>query len=151
MIKPPLGPYEFRVALRLMDAQRRVLQDAKADPELLRAFEAILRYLHRLPPAQLERLLGHPRSASKTREQRESEAHQVADIALSDVEKILKRETTTRSELEAIAVGRFSVPRGSLRSIGNAEQLKELIVSFVNNEKTHQSISEVARDQGLRR
>lgn len=148
MSADPVDIYNYKVALRLIESQRRLLYDAHADKGVLKAYEAILKFLYKLPPSQLDRLLGRSQLSTKVREQQEHLASDVAEIALPELEALLADDTVSRSVLEAIAVGRFKVPRGSLKSIGNLDQLKELILSFVSNEKTHQSISEVARDHG---
>jgi hypothetical protein len=146
MKNDPVDPGQFRAALRLIDGQRRLLQDAHADPAVLRAYEAIIRYLYKMPSGQLDRLLGRKQSPSRARQNLDERAADATDMPLSKVEHMLVDEAVTRTELEAVAIGRFNMPRGSMRSIGNIDHLKELIASFVHNERAHQSITEVARE-----
>jgi hypothetical protein len=139
----------FQEALRLIHTQRAMLKDAKADEGVVRALEAILRHLHRLPPGQVEKLRGVP--ASETRAFSEKQAHErsAAHFSLDEVQAILRDDRTSRQKLEAIAIGRFKVPRGSMRSMGNIEQLRETLENYVRNEQAHVSISAVAKGKGF--
>jgi hypothetical protein len=147
MNRKEIDVVEFRAALRLIEDQRQMLKNARAEEGLTLAIEAILRYLHRLPPGQLDKLRGvHPKSTEAFKE-KQSYEKSVADLGLDDVQKILDDEDTPRYKLEGIAIGRFKVPRGSMRSMGAIDQLRETLRTYVRNERAHESISKVAQGQ----
>lgn len=135
----------FKAAVRLIDGHRRLLQEAGAKEDLLSSLSAIIRHLHRLPASQVDRL--HGVRAPNDARQRLDHAIQAAEsLRLPEIEQSIERDDISRLELEAIAIGRFHVPRGSMRSLGNVERLREKLRNFVQNEKTHAAISEVARN-----
>jgi hypothetical protein len=137
---------KFRAAVRLMDGYRRLLNDANSDPELLNAYTAIVRYLHALPDYQIAKILGDKRAGSEARAKRDAAEAAASSFSLVEIENILNSEETTRVQLEAIAIGRFQVPRGSMRSLGNIDNLREKLSTLVQNERAHAAISDVARD-----
>lgn len=141
-----IGLDEFRAALRMMDTQRRLLHDARADEGLLRAYDAILRHLYRLPDHQRDRLLGRHTERTKSQLKKEKDERLAEKMSIAEVERLLADEDASRASLEAVAVGRFQVPRGSMRSMGNIDQLRETLRTLVQNELAHRSISEVAQE-----
>jgi hypothetical protein len=145
MTRKEIDIVEFRAALRLIDDQCQMLKKARAEEGLTLAIEAVLRYLHRLPPAQLDKLRGVPPKSTEAFKDRQSYERSVADLDLDSVQKVLDDEDTPRHKLEGIAIGRFKVPRGSMRSMGAIEQLRETLQTYVRNERAHESISKVAQ------
>lgn len=135
----------FKAAVRLIDGQRRLLLDVEAREDIVQALSAIVRHLHRLPSNQIDRLYGiGPTDTARAR--LDSAVKAAESLSLFEIEHIIDREDIARFELEAIAIGRFHVPRGSMRSIGNLDRLREKIRTFVENEKTHVTITEVAKN-----
>lgn len=135
----------FKAAVRLIDGHRRQLQEAGANEELISSLSAIIRHLHRMPSFQIDRLYG-VREPGDARQRLERAIQAAEHLSLLDIEQSIEREDIPRLELEAIAIGRFHVPRGSMRSLGNLDRLREKLRTFVQNEKTHAVISEVARN-----
>ena len=135
----------FKEAVKLIDGQRRLLADARSDKQVMEAMDALIRYLYRLPPSTVEKILGITRRTASDLSPADIEAASV--LSLSEVENRLNDERVLRKDLEAVAVGRFDFPKGSLRSIGKLENLKELISSFVSNERAHTSIHNLAVDK----
>lgn len=146
MMGKPISQLDYKTALRLIEGHRRLLQDAHSDAEVLRAYEAIVRFLYRLPPSQLDKLLGRKASGSSAIVELERRSAEVSNLPLDKVEESVFDSSTSRKMLEAIAIGRFKMPKGSMRSIGNIDQLRTLIINFIDNERAHESISEVARE-----
>ena len=135
----------FKDAVKLIDGQRRLLTEARSDKQIMEAMDALIRHLYRLPPSTVEKILGISRRTASELSPADIEA--ASALSLSDVEDKLNDEKILRKDLEAVAVGRFDFPKGSLRSIGKLENLKELISSFVSNERAHTSIHNLAVDK----
>jgi hypothetical protein len=68
--------------------------------------------------------------------------------SLSEIEQLVNRVDLSRKDLEHIAIQRFSVPRGSMRSFSNRQMLLDKLHSLISNERTHETISSVARGEG---
>lgn len=140
----------FRAAVKILDAQRRILIDSRAEADLTEAMSAIIRHLHGLSDSAVHKIVSGPRHKESLALRKNKEASAASSLSLDDVEALLSDPTTTRLKLEAIAVGRFEVPKGSLRSLGTVDQLREKIITLANNERAHQTISSVAKDAGNR-
>jgi hypothetical protein len=137
----------FRNAVRLIDLQRRQLNEASADKALLDALEAIIRHLNRLSETQMLGIVAG-REERKDRKLTDiEEARVAAGMTLEEIENVLSSEKAPKARLEAIAVGRFKVPRGSLRSIGNIEKLRDKLATLARNERAHETIHSVAQER----
>jgi hypothetical protein len=136
---------EYRAALKVLDAQRQILKSVDADKGVILALEAILRHLHRLPSGQLDKLRGVLATKSPLVAEKKAFERRAGELPLEEVQSLLDDEASSREKLEAIAIGRFQVPRGSMRSMGNIEQLRETLRMYVRNEQAHESISQVAQ------
>lgn len=134
----------IRIVFRTIDAQRRIMADSGADEQVLKAYTALVHYLFKLNDREIAIILGTASQKGRG-SQRDEAISKAKDLSLDEVEKLLADPEASRSELEAIAIGRFHVPRGSMRSIGNIENLREKILTFIQNERTHATISEVAK------
>jgi hypothetical protein len=110
----------------------------------MEGLSAIIRHLYRLPDHQIDRLFG-VRDTTRSRD-REKQIKEAAEFSIEQIEQKIASDDSTRAELEAIAIGRFHVPKGSMRSMGNLERLREKLATFVQNEKTHATITELARN-----
>ena len=137
---------KYREAVRILDAQRRLLIDAKSSPEIIETMGAIMRHLHGLSDIGIIKITGGARHKENLKERKRKHAEEAAAMTLAEVEKALDNPKTSRTQLEAIAVGRFQVPSGSLRSLGALEQLREKIMTLVQNERAHETISSVAKE-----
>lgn len=136
---------KFRAVVKIIDGQRRLLIEAGADSEVIYSFDALLRYLHRLPESQIDRIMNGGRPSGDDRAKRDK-IEAASQLSLSYVEEAVNNSEVTRSDLEAIAIGRFQVPKGSMRSLGNMDNLREKIRTLVQNERAHTTITEVARE-----
>lgn len=135
----------FKEAVKVIDGQKRLLASAQADKDILEAYDAIVKYLYRLSPSRVEQLVGG--QGRTNQDLKPEEIERAKALSLNEIEKMLNDESTSKKELEAVAVGRFDYPKGSLRSIGKAENLKQLIFSFVSNEKAHSSIKNLTGEK----
>jgi hypothetical protein len=123
--------------------QRKALVEAGAAREVVSGLEAIIRHLHRMPEHQILRMLGRAKGRSGQQEQ-ERAIEAASRLSLDDVERKLADEEISRLELEALAIGRFHVPRGSMRSLRNISILREKLETLVQNERMHATIANVA-------
>jgi hypothetical protein len=137
---------QYREAVRILDAHRRLLVDARSSPEILETMSAIIKHLHGLSDIGIVNIIGGKRHKENLKDRRRKQAEDAATMTLPEVEKVLDNPKTGRVQLEAIAVGRFQVPSGSLRSLGGIDQLREKIMTLAQNERAHETISSVAKD-----
>ena len=70
---------------------------------------------------------------------------EVAQLSLEQIERLVADEKTSRKTLEAIAIERFQVPRGTMRSFASIGMLKEKLTTLVQNERAHRTISSMAQ------
>jgi hypothetical protein len=137
--------------LKVLMAHHRALVSARADETILRQYASLLRFLKAKHP----HFLSESGDAGVTRTARagpkptinEEELHRAS---LDDLERIITDARTPRKDLEFIAIQRFSVPHGSMRAFANREMLADKLRTLIGNERAHQAIGAVARDQGKR-
>jgi hypothetical protein len=133
---------DFQATLKILEAQAQVLKDARSASGITSTLDSIIQHLSKLTDAQIMRL----RTTRPDKERLKSLWSKAASMTLLDVELALEDERTTRVQLEAIAVGRFQVPRGSLRSLQNIGFLREKIRTMAQNERAHEAINSVAKE-----
>lgn len=125
-----------------MRLQKDALSESGALRDIIYAYERVLHHLDGLTSAEIQDLLS--RSEIKNPMTESLLRTDLVSLTLEQVEAVVSDLTTKRKELEAIAVSRFSVPRGSLRSLGNINDLRDRLFTLVHNERTHRTIAEVA-------
>jgi hypothetical protein len=139
--------------LKLLDEQHHVLVAAGGDKRIILEHRALIQFLKSASTQDLRRIFSTPAlSRSLTAPQltsaqlvEELPETELAHIANSEVEKLIENEKTPRRYLERIAIHRFNVPRGSMRSFSNRRLLIEKLQTLIQNEQTHIAIEEVAR------
>jgi hypothetical protein len=137
--------------LKVLTAHYRALVSARADETTLRQYASLLRFLKSKPL----HFLDEPGDAGGTRTARAGpkptiNAEELCKASLDDLERIITDAKTPRKDLEIIAIQRFSVPHGSMRAFANREMLVDKLRTLIGNERAHQAISAVAREQGKR-
>lgn len=137
----------YRKVLRLLDKQRRILTDVDSDPNVIRVFETLLEHLQGLSDLQILQIVQGRKFSETYAALRPVIASDVSKMTLDDVQKIVEDADTPRGIIETIAIGRFQVPKGSLRSIGNLVQLREKVLTMARNERAHTTIAEIAKDK----
>lgn len=137
---------DFKKAVRIISSQREQLRHADAPQSIIDALEKIVSHLNRLPPHAVNRLIGNAGQKSPKQERLEQQIERAKSLSIKEVERIIERSEISRLELEAIAIGRFEVPKGSMRSFTNIDLLREKLQTFVQNEKSHIAISRLAKD-----
>jgi hypothetical protein len=136
---------------RVLTEQYRTLSAAQADQEVLSKYNALIRFLRKASDKELHRIFGHAApAADKAGSGRRAPIPdaEIANMTLSDVEKIINDESATRKDLERVAVYRFHVPAGSMRSFPNRDRLISKLLTFLRNEQAHRTIESVTRGQG---
>jgi hypothetical protein len=125
--------------------QRRALQLAGSSSELLSTYSMVLEFLKNLPKSQIMELGGTKELAARKFSKQLIGDHDFELLSLDAIEKIVTDEKSPRGILERIAIARFHVPKGSMRSFQNMEMLREKLLIRIQNERTHQTIGEMAR------
>lgn len=136
---------ETDVLLKVLTAHFKALAAAGSDEAVLKEYGALLRFLKSRDANFLE---------SRERAKRRTDLHQrspkitdeqLREASLDDLDTIIRDEATARCDLEFIAIQRFSVPRGSMRSFSNKQMLIEKLRALISNERAHETIGAVAR------
>jgi hypothetical protein len=136
---------DYRRVLSILEIQKRALQLGGSPSELISTYSLVLKFLKGLPNSQVLDLLGMPEFDAKTYSKRLIGDFQVHDLSLDEIEKLAADDKTPRRILEEIAIVRFHVPKGSMRSFQNMEMLREKILIRIQNERTHAAIDHLAR------
>jgi len=135
--------------LKVLGEQRRALVAAQSDETLLDQYGALIRFLRATNLEELRRIFPEhsPSYKSAAPEEPQLSEAELANMPGDEVERIINDESTPRKYLERIAIYRFQVPRGSMRSFSNREMLLNKLSTLLNNEQAHSAIEAVARGQ----
>lgn len=137
--------------LKVLTAHYRALVAARSDETILRQYASLLRILKSKRPHFLdERGDSKAARSAHSRPLPTINEDELRKASLNDLERIVTDAGTARKDLEFIAIRRFSVPHGSMRSFSNKEMLVDKLRSLIGNERTHETIGGVAREQGKR-
>jgi hypothetical protein len=141
---------ESAALLKALTAHFHSLVAAGGDKTVLEQYSRLLRFLKSARGAFLEDLehRGHSRGHSVGLPTLTAE--DLRGASLDDISRLVNDEATSRKNLEFIAIQRFSVPRGSMRSFSNRRMLVDKLRALIDNERTHEAITEVARGQAKR-
>lgn len=137
---------QFKKIIRLMLAQQRLMIEAGSPEPLTSSFKAVIQFLMQLPDEEKARALGVEHMNKRApRLENFISLTDAATLTLDEIEKIISDADISRKTLETIAIGRFQVPRGSMRSFTRVSTLREKIAVLVLNERTHGTIASVAK------
>lgn len=140
---------ETGVLLSVLTAHYNGLVAARSDETVLRQYARLLRLL-KSKNGSLEELVPSTHHRETHIQSPTLSENELRKCSLDDIDKLVKDEATARKDLEYIAIQRFSVPRGSIRSFSNRQMLVDKLRTLVANERTHETIGAVARGQGKR-
>jgi hypothetical protein len=135
------------VLVKVLTAHFKALVSAGSDATVLRQYSALLRSLK---SGECKFLEEHPRASGR------ADRHpplpvfsdeELRKMSLHAVEKLVNDPTVSRKALERIAIQRFSVPSGSMRSFSNTQMLLTKLRTLIENERAHEIISGVAQAQ----
>jgi hypothetical protein len=128
--------------LKVLTAHYNSLVSARSDESLVREYAALLRFLR---STHGKAIIGKKqRTGSSAQRPPNVTAEQLRTASLDDIERLVINVETPRKDLEFIAIERFSVPRGSMRSFSNRQMLVDKLRTLIANERTHQTITAVA-------
>lgn len=131
-----------RRLIRILEFHRRELAEAGADKDLIETYAAVIGLAKRQKPADFPGPLKGRKRSNNIAMLSQSE---LVNLSLDEIERIVNDENSPRKLLEAVAVFRFHVPRGSMRSYSNMRTLREKILTSATNERAHETIKLVAR------
>ena len=132
------------VLLKVLTAHYHSLVSARSDETILKQFSNLLRFLKRQNTDFLETSVSKKPESSRLPLLTPEE---LRGASLDDLDKLVNADATTRKDLEFIAIERFSVPRGSMRSFSNKEMLVEKLRALIRNERAHDTIGAIARGE----
>jgi hypothetical protein len=135
----------FKAVIKILETERKLLESAQSSREILNIYTAILKHLRQLSPEEVHKLSSQPRIKAQRDQVAPIFDLHMAELALSDVERIVESENSSRKVLEAVAIERFRVPKGSMRSFPTVQSLKEKIRTLARNERAHQTILSVTQ------
>jgi hypothetical protein len=136
---------QFKTLLKVFEAHRKSLEPTGASIALLDLYASLLKSLHKLSDTQIETLLSAPSDFTSIKSRKTIVVPDVTAMTLDEIEAMVSKEQTPRKILEAIAIKRFHVPKGSMRSFQNIELLREKLTTRIQNERAHHTIRDVAR------
>ena len=131
--------------LKVLTANYTALVSARADEGILKQYSALLRFLRAQPSDFLEGFIHEKRRPEELQLLPGIIREGLQTAPLNELEKLVNDDGIPRKYLERIAIERFSVPRGSMRSFWNKQTLVEKLRSLIDNERAHQIIGAVAR------
>lgn len=135
--------------IKTLVEQRRVLAAAQCDETLLEEYSALIRFLRTATASDMRRIFSKSGfTRGSTREIPNEDEARIANLSRADVERLINDESVPRKDLERVAIFRFKVPVGSMRSFSNRTMLIEKLAALLRNEQAHTAIETVARNQG---
>ncbi len=130
---------------RVLAANYKVLVEAQSPEPLLRDYSDLLRFLRsskaRFEPQDLAGKAAPPKDSDY------ANLNSVMQMSLEELEARIEDPRTPRKMLEFVAMNRFSVPKGSMRSFSNRVMLRDKLLTLVRNERAHQTIGNMARSE----
>jgi hypothetical protein len=151
MANNSLDKKESAALLNVLTAHFKALVSAGSDEAVLKQYSSLLRFLRSRNNDFLESLGRSSRPQHSSQRLPTLSERELLKASLDDIEKLVNDEATSRSNLEYIAIQRFSVPRGSMRSFSNRQMLVDKIRTLISNERTHETIRAVARGRRSQR
>jgi len=137
---------DLKLLLRVLTAHFRALVAAGSDRVVLKQYSALLRSLK---SGKWDFLGTAAEGGQPSKAQRSTviTAEELNRASLDHIARLVSDEATPRKDLEFIAIQRFSVPHGSMRSSSNRAMLVDKLLTLIDNERAHQTIGAVARGQ----
>ena len=105
--------------LKVLTANYNALVSARADEGILKQYSALLRFLRAQPSDFLEGFIHEKRRPEELQLLPGIIREGLQTAPLNELEKLVNDDGIPRKYLERIAIERFSVPRGSMRSFWN--------------------------------
>lgn len=140
-------PRGISTLLKVLTRHREALVVARSDQVLIAEYDSLIRFLRSAPTKELEHIFYRTQTVAPeaSSPQKIIEDSYYSRISLSEIEKLINTDGTPRKILEKIAIYRFNVPAGSMRSFSNRHMLIEKIQASLQSEMAHSTIDSVAR------
>jgi hypothetical protein len=135
----------WRALQKVLDAQLATLVASRSDEKIVADYRKMLAFL-RASKFQLLDSTQPESDVTPLDALLKDWAGFAQNATLNELEAIVSSEDTTRRQLEVIAIERFSVPKGSMRSYVNRERLVEKLLTLIRNEGAHETIGKLAHD-----
>jgi hypothetical protein len=138
---------EYQNLLDMLARTAKYLEGLNIDPNLLKSYKQLLRFLRSRPAEAIPEILRQTSPAHAKAANRLQPDLSELEICAMTIEKILElasNETTPRKHLEQIAAVRFGMTKGGLSALQNRPALAEKIRTLIRNENTHDSITRAA-------
>lgn len=125
----------------ILEASLRVLKAARADINVINQFTLLIEFVKK----DGARVIFGDERLHRDAELSFQFNDDLRTLTIEDVERLLERDDLPRKFFEKLAAERFGVPKGSMRQWSNRASLLDKIATMMQNERTHRTISEVAR------
>jgi hypothetical protein len=129
----------------VLSAHLRTLVAARSDERLIKEYAELLRYLRSRKETAYSGLFSESMDRQRSRHEHGLQIGDVSDASLERLVSIINSDEISRKDLEKIAIQRFGVPSGSMRSFSNRQMLVAKLLSMIRNEFAHETIGRVAR------
>jgi hypothetical protein len=133
----------LKTAIATIKAYRQSLGSLGARRDVLGSLDLAIIELERIEGSSQSQKIGKLLALSI-----ESDPFKGNDPALLSIEetrKLVESQGINRRTLERIAIERFSVPRGSMRSYPTIDALREKLMTLIRNDFAHHTIASVSR------
>jgi hypothetical protein len=150
MGKRATGDEDNDVLLKVLTAHFHALVAARSDEGVLKQYSALLRFLKSDKGKSLKLADQEVHRRDQNLLLPFLDQEKLRRASLDDLSRLISDETTSRKHLESIAIQRFSVPRGSMRSFSSKEMLVDKLRTLIDNERTHETIGVIARGSSNR-
>jgi hypothetical protein len=145
---------EYQNLLDLLGRTAKYLEGLNIDPNLLKSYKKLLRYLRSRPSETIPEILREtaPTNAKvANRIQPDLSEEEIRSMTTEKILELASNEKTPRKHLEKIAAVKFGMTKGGLSALQNRAALAEKIRTLIRNESTHDSITRAAGPQGTGR
>jgi hypothetical protein len=140
-MSPPTGSRTLKKLVKMMELHLKTLEASSSDQAIVKAYAAVIEFVD-LEGSNIidfdDGPVNDPRDHYKYIEEAKS-------MSLDSLEKLLSAEGVSRRSMEYVAIYRFGVPKGSMRSIGTKDDLREKLLVMIRNQRVHKTIGEVAK------
>lgn len=137
----------IKTLLKVLSKHYDILVSAGSDKTLLKEYSALLKFLRSMKREEFDRIFSRTsaRLPKLPQSQPQFDDSEIVNFSIAQLDNLINEEGTSRKLLERIAIHRFNVPAGSMRSFSNRRMLVEKLLTLVQNEQAHSTIDSVAR------
>jgi hypothetical protein len=147
----PRNAPSLETAIAIISQHRKALAAVGARKDVVASLDGALKLLKQNVGVQGD-LFGGPRGPAR-RDVRDEldgldlqlEGRDLKALSLDEIWEIITDDEASRKVLERIAIERFAVPKGSMRSFPNMLLLREKLMTLVRNDAAHNTISLISR------